>query len=130
MDEVHRHIEDRRLRFVLCGSSARKLKTAGTNRLAGRAVAVLFHGEVINVSAISRDAGAARTTVADYLEVRSGRKLFDADLRGLRAIADLPHVVRRIVVCRGDRRQKTADGIDVLPVAAFLAHLEGQSVFP
>jgi hypothetical protein len=196
-------------------------------------VAALFHGEVINVSGISRDAGAARTTVADYLEiledtllafrlpafeaklrvrerrhpklywadaglpramkrqlgpptaeerghlfegwvasvlrayrdyrglfedwgywasgngsslevdfilrrgkdlialeVRSGRKVFDADLRGLRAIADLPHVVRRIVVCRGDRRQKTADGIDVLPVAAFLAHLEGQSLFP
>ena len=196
-------------------------------------VAALFHGEVINVSGISRDAGAARTTVADYLEiledtllafrlpafeaklrvrerrhpklywadaglpramkrqlgpptaeergrlfegwvasvlrayrdyrglfedwgywasgngsslevdfilrrgkdlvaleVSSGRKVFDADLRGLRAIADLPHVVRRIVVCRGDRRQKTADGIDVLPVAAFLAHLEGQSLFP
>jgi predicted AAA+ superfamily ATPase len=133
LNEVHRHIEDRRLRFVLCGSSARKLKTAGTNLLAGRAVrrslhpflpeelgkdfdldealrygtlpviwtapdrgealtayaqlylkeeiqaealvrnlpgfarflpvAALFHGEVINVSGISRDAGAARTTV-------------------------------------------------------------------
>ena len=64
------------------------------------------------------------------LEVRSGRKVFDADLRGLRAGADLPHVVRRIVVCRGDRRQKTADGIDILPVAAFLAQLERQSLFP
>ena len=64
------------------------------------------------------------------LEVRSGRKVFEADLRGLRAIADLPRVVRRIVVCRGDRRQKTADGIEILPVAAFLARLEGQSLFP
>lgn len=38
LNEVHRHIETRKMRFVLCGSSARKLKQAGTNLLAGRAV--------------------------------------------------------------------------------------------
>ncbi|HET6203982.1 MAG TPA: ATP-binding protein [Planctomycetota bacterium] len=38
LNEVHRLIEERRLRFILLGSSARKLKTAGTNLLAGRAV--------------------------------------------------------------------------------------------
>jgi uncharacterized protein len=38
MDEVHRLIEERGLRFVLCGSSARKLKRGGANLLAGRAV--------------------------------------------------------------------------------------------
>ncbi len=139
LNEVHRFIEDRRLRFALLGSSARKLKTAGTNLLAGRAlwrtmlplvpeelgadfdlerclklgtiplvwtaddpratleayvqlylreeiraeamvrnlpgfarflpVAALFHGQSINVSAIARDAGVARTTVAGYLEI-------------------------------------------------------------
>ena len=139
LNEVHRHIEDRRQRFVLCGSSARKLKTAGTNLLAGRAVhrqlhpflpeelgkdfdldaalrfgtlpliwmapdrgealaaytqlylkegvqaealvrnlpgfarflpvAALFHGQVVNVAGISRDAGTARTTVGAYLEI-------------------------------------------------------------
>jgi len=37
LNEVHRAIEERRLRFALLGSSARKLKTAGTNLLAGRA---------------------------------------------------------------------------------------------
>ena len=37
LDEVHRLIESRRLAFVLCGSSARKLKRAGTNLLGGRA---------------------------------------------------------------------------------------------
>ena len=294
LNEVHRHIEDRRLRFVLCGSSARKLKTAGTNLLAGRAVrrylqpflpeevgkdfdldvalrygtlpviwmapdrgealvayaqlylkeevqaealvrnlpgfarflpvAALFHGEVVNVAGIARDTGAARTTVNGYLEVledtllafrlpafearlrvrerrhpklywadpglpramkrqlgppgaeerghlfegwvasllrayrdyrglfdewgywapgkgsslevdfvlrrghdlvalevRAGRKVFEADLRGLRAIAELPRVRRRLVVCRGDRRQKTADGIEFLPVPDGLA---------
>ena len=303
LNEVHRHIEERRLRFVLCGSSARKLKTAGTNLLAGRAVrrhlhpflpeelgkdfdlddalrfgtlpvvwtapdrgealaayaqlylkeevqaealvrnlpgfarflpvAALFHGEVVNVASISRDAGAARTTVAAYLEiledtllafripafearlrvrerrhpklywadpglpramkrqlgpptaeerghlfegwvacllrayrdyrglfedwgywaagkgssvevdfvlrrgddlvaieVRAGRKVFEADLRGLRALLDLPRVSRRLVVCRGDRREKTVDGIEVLPVAAFLSELEASSLFP
>jgi predicted AAA+ superfamily ATPase len=38
LNEVHRAIEERKLRFALVGSSARKLKTAGTNLLAGRAV--------------------------------------------------------------------------------------------
>ena len=38
LDEVHRLIEQRHLRFVLSGSSARKLKRGGGNLLAGRAV--------------------------------------------------------------------------------------------
>ena len=38
LNEVHRHIEERGVRFALLGSSARKLKTAGTNLLAGRAL--------------------------------------------------------------------------------------------
>jgi len=139
LNEVHRFIEERQLRFALLGSSARKLKTSGTNLLAGRAlwktmhplvpeelgedfdlnrvlshgtvpliwqsdgpgetlqsyvqlylkeeiksealvrnlpgfvrflpIAGLFHGESINVSALARDAGSARTTVAGYLEI-------------------------------------------------------------
>jgi predicted AAA+ superfamily ATPase len=302
LNEVHRHIEDRKLRFVLCGSSARKLKTAGTNLLAGRAarrhlhpfvpeelgsdfdldaalrfgtlpvvwtapdpgealaayaqlylkeevqaealvrnlpgfarflpIAALLHGQIVNVAGIARDAGAARTTVAEYLdiledtllafrlsafeaklrvrerrhpklywadagvpramkrqlgppaaeerghlfegwvagllrayrdyravfddwgywaagkgssvevdfvlrrgrdivaiEVRSGQKVFEADLRGLRAVADL-RPVRRIVVCRAERRQATADGIEILPVTSFLRELERQTLFP
>jgi len=38
LDEVHRLIENRELRFVLSGSSARKLRRGGTNLLAGRAI--------------------------------------------------------------------------------------------
>lgn len=38
LNEVHRAIESTRRRFVLLGSSARRLKTAGSNLLAGRAV--------------------------------------------------------------------------------------------
>lgn len=303
LNEVHRHIEDRKLRFVLCGSSARKLKTAGTNLLAGRAVwrhlhpflpeelgsdfaldealrfgtlpvvwsapdraealsayaqlylkqeiqaealvrnlpgfarflpvAALVHGEVVNVSGIARDAGSARTTVEGYLEIledtllafrlpayegrlrvrerrhpklywadpglpramkrqlgpptaeelghlfegwvatvlrayrdyrglfddwaywaagkgssvevdfvlkrgselvaieaRAGRKVFESDLRGLRAMAELKSVTRRLVVCRGERRQQTADGIEILPVAEFLAAAQRGRLFP
>src|SRR5262249_50074938 len=43
LNEVHRFIEERRMRFVLCGSSARKLKQHGTNLLAGRAVRRQMH---------------------------------------------------------------------------------------
>ena len=139
LNEVHRFIESRGLRFVLLGSSARKLKQAGTNLLAGRAlrrvmypllprelgadfdlagvlrfgslpviwqsphkaesleayvqlylkeeiqaealvrnlpgfarflpVAALFHGQVLSVAGLARDAGVARTTVSGYLEI-------------------------------------------------------------
>jgi predicted AAA+ superfamily ATPase len=43
LNEVHRSIEEKRLRFVLCGSSARKLKRAGVNLLAGRALYRSMH---------------------------------------------------------------------------------------
>jgi predicted AAA+ superfamily ATPase len=139
LNEVHRCLEEKRLRFVLCGSSARKLRRAGVNLLAGRAlhramhpflpeeigesfdlrqalqigllpvvwdsetradtlsayarfylkeeiraealvrnlpgfarflpIAALFHGQIINVSTIARDAGVARTTVSGYLDI-------------------------------------------------------------
>ncbi|MBN1105814.1 MAG: ATP-binding protein [Deltaproteobacteria bacterium] len=139
LNEVHRFIEERRLRFVLCGSSARRLKRADVNLLAGRALhrsmhpfvpeelgehfdldealrfgllpivwdskareetlaayaqlylkeeiqaeslvrnlpgfarflplAALFHGQIINVSNIAREAGVARTTVTGYLDI-------------------------------------------------------------
>lgn len=38
LNEVHRLIENHHLKFILSGSSARKLKRGGTNLLAGRAV--------------------------------------------------------------------------------------------
>lgn len=139
LNEVHRFIEEKHLQFVLCGSSARKIKKIGTNLLAGRAlrkhmhpfipeelgalfdfdqamqfgtlpvilgrenkrealeayvqtylkeeiqaealvrnlpgfarflpVAALFHGQVINVSSLGRDAGVSASTVAGYIEI-------------------------------------------------------------
>lgn len=303
LNEVHRHIEAKKLRFVLCGSSARKLKTAGTNLLAGRAVwramhplvpeelgadfeldrvlrwgslpvvwtaddrddalaayaqlylkeevqaeahvrnlpgfarflpiAALFHGQVLNVAGLARDAGAARTTIGAYLqilhdtlltfelpafeaklrvrerkhpklfwadpglpramrresgppgpeerghlfegwivsvlrayrdyrglfedwsywapgkgsglevdlllrrgkdlialEVKSGKTVRDSDLRGLRAIAELPRVRRRLVVFMGERRMATEDGIEILAVHDFLREVESGELMP
>ena len=43
LDEVHRLIETRRWRFVLTGSSARKLRRGGANLLAGRARTIAMH---------------------------------------------------------------------------------------
>jgi uncharacterized protein len=43
LDEVHRLIESRRLRFLLTGSSARKLKRGQANLLAGRAWTARLH---------------------------------------------------------------------------------------
>jgi predicted AAA+ superfamily ATPase len=303
LNEVHRFIEERALRFVLLGSSARKLKTSGTNLLAGRAlwkvmfpllpeelgdefdldsvlrfgsipliwkarsrrqtlesyvrlylreevkaealvrnlpgfvrflpVAGLFHGQVINVSGIARDAGTARTTVSGYLEIledtlltsrlaafeprlrvrerkhpklywldpglvrsvkrqlgplaaeergslfegwvftllrayaeerelyeeifywapvqarglevdfllRRGREALALEVKsanrfsrswisGLKAIGELPEVVRRIVVYTGREELETPEGIEVWPVDTFLRHLERGRLWP
>ncbi len=43
LNAVHRLIETRRLRFALCGSSARQLRRKGVNLLAGRAVERRLH---------------------------------------------------------------------------------------
>jgi predicted AAA+ superfamily ATPase len=43
LDEVHRLIEKYRYRFILTGSSARKLKTQDINLLAGRALTLNMH---------------------------------------------------------------------------------------
>ena len=43
LNEVHLLIEENRLRFILTGSSARKLKQAGVNLLGGRASQTLLH---------------------------------------------------------------------------------------
>jgi predicted AAA+ superfamily ATPase len=303
LNEVHRLIEERRFRFVLCGSSARRLKQQGTNLLAGRAlrralhpfvpaelgrafdlnaalshgslpviwaapsrpeallsyvqlylkeeiqaealvrnlagfarflpIAALFHGQVLNVASLARDAEVSRMTVAGYIEIledtllayrlpayetrmrvrerrhpklywidpglvravkrqlgrptteeagplfegwvasllrahndyaslydecfywapaeaartevdlllRRGREWLAIeakagtgagpdDLRGLRAIDGLRGLARRVLVHRGVRRQRTADGIEVWPVATFLEELAQGRLWP
>ena len=53
LDEVHRLIERKRLRFSLTGSSARKLKRKGVNLLAGRALTLRMHP--LTVGELDRD---------------------------------------------------------------------------
>lgn len=139
LNYVHKFIEERGLKFILAGSSTRKLNRAGVNLLGGRAlvvhmyplvpeelgkdfelekvlrqgtlpivwtdpepeatlrsytqlflkeeirsealvrnfasfarffrVAAVMHGQVLNLSSLSRDAGVARSTLQDYLEI-------------------------------------------------------------
>ncbi|MEZ4647331.1 MAG: DUF4143 domain-containing protein [Candidatus Eisenbacteria bacterium] len=139
LNEVHSLIEERGVRFLLLGSSARKLRRAGVNLLGGRAlqrtlspflpselgseydleevltfgslpliwnapskreqleayvqlylkeeiqaealvrnlpgfarflpIAALFHGQVLNIEGLARDAGVARSTVQGYLDI-------------------------------------------------------------
>lgn len=47
LDEVHRLIEKEKYRFILTGSSARKLKRDGANLLAGRAIRYTMHPFII-----------------------------------------------------------------------------------
>ncbi len=47
LDEVHRLIEHKKYRFILTGSSARKLRNQGVNLLAGRALQYTMHPFVI-----------------------------------------------------------------------------------
>ncbi len=303
LNEVHRFMEERKLRFALCGSSARKLKQSGTNLLAGRAVrramhpflpeelgegfelervlrwgslpviwgaatapealeayvqmylreeiqseaivrnlpgfarflpiAALFHGQTLNTAGLARDAQVARSTVTGYVsvledtllafllpsyeaklrvkerkhpklywcdpglvraikrqfsrptaeergallegwvaellrsyrdyrgifedwyywapgeaqetevdfllrrgrefvavEVKAGANFSAAATRGLRAIAGLRGLVRRILVYGGSRRLELEDGITVLPVADFVEWVEAERLFP
>ena len=64
------------------------------------------------------------------IEAKVGRAASPSDLAGLRAIADLKGLVRRVLVCGVDRARKTEDGIDVLPVSRFLDELVTDRLWP
>lgn len=53
LNEVHRLIEGRRLRFAMTGSSARSLRRKGVNLLAGRALS--FHMHPLTATELGRD---------------------------------------------------------------------------
>lgn len=48
LDEVHRLIEEKKYKFILTGSSARKLRKKGTNLLAGRALTKYMHPLIVD----------------------------------------------------------------------------------
>ena len=59
LDEVHRLIEKKKLRFILTGSSARKLRRQGVNLLAGRALTL--HMFPLTVAELGKNFDLARS---------------------------------------------------------------------
>lgn len=64
------------------------------------------------------------------LEVKATRRPQPQHMAGLRAIAELPGLRRRVLVHRGDRATRTEDGIDAWPVATLLEALESDGLWP
>ncbi len=64
------------------------------------------------------------------VEAKARRSVGASDVPGLRAIAELRGVLRRVVVYLGDRRLSIADGVEVLPVGDFLRELEAGTLVP
>jgi uncharacterized protein len=82
----------------------------------------------------------ARETEVDFLlrrgreflaiEIKAQSRFSTNQLAGLKAIGELPNVVRRILVYTGDRRLKTAEGIEVWPLQSFLSAVADGELWP
>jgi predicted AAA+ superfamily ATPase len=68
----------------------------------------------------------------EYLavEIKAQSRFSHPLLSGLRAIADLPRVSRRVLVYLGDRRLRTEDGIEVWPLRSFLDAIADERLWP
>jgi uncharacterized protein len=84
--------------------------------------------------------GQARSTDVDFL-LRRGRDYVAIEIdgrtrhgrphmAGLRAIAGLPHLVRRVLVYLGDRTFRTEEGVDVVPLAEWFDAVATARVWP
>lgn len=82
----------------------------------------------------------ARQTEVDFLlrrgreylalEVKAQSRFSSPQLSGLRAIADLPRITRRVLVYLGERRLRTDDGIEVWPLDFLLEKLAEGRLWP
>ncbi len=68
----------------------------------------------------------------DFLavEVKAGERYHPTMLRGLRAVDELPGLVRRVLVYGGRRSFRTDDGIEIWPAVRFAAELAADSLWP
>ncbi|MFO7709644.1 MAG: AAA family ATPase [Desulfobacterales bacterium] len=107
LDEVHWLIENLGIRFVLCGSSARKVKRGQANLLGGRAVRYELYPLV-------------------YPEVQD--MVTDRHLKGLRAFREDYRARHLIAVSMDPKPRKTSGGIDILPWEEFLRRLWGNKI--
>ena len=64
------------------------------------------------------------------IEVKATERYNTAMLKGLRAVADLPRLARRILAYRGQRAFRTEDGIDVWPLANLHHALQTDELWP
>src|SRR4029450_2922831 len=82
----------------------------------------------------------ARQTEVDFL-LRRGREFLAVavkaqppfsppQLAGLRGIAELPRLARRILVYLGERQLRTGDGVDVWPLDRFTGAATDGSLWP
>jgi predicted AAA+ superfamily ATPase len=64
------------------------------------------------------------------IEVKSQRRPSDRLLTGLRAVRELPGIVRRVLVYGGTDVLATADGIEIWPLAKLLEALATEQLWP
>jgi predicted AAA+ superfamily ATPase len=63
------------------------------------------------------------------LEVKATKHIASPHFSGLRAIADLKGLSRRMLVYTGTRKLKSEDGIDVYPIETFLHALADNALW-
>ena len=114
LDEVHRLIENTGLRFVLCGSSARKLKRGQANLLGGRAWRFGLHPltwpeipafdllKALNRGLIPAhyDAAQHRRALAGYVQDYLKEEVFDEGLT--RNVAAFARFFDALAFCHGE----------------------------
>jgi len=64
------------------------------------------------------------------LEVKSANRFSRSWIAGLKAIGELPEVVRRVVIYTGSEELETPEGIEVWPIDTFLQSLKRDSLWP
>jgi predicted AAA+ superfamily ATPase len=64
------------------------------------------------------------------IEVKSQKRFSTSLLSGLKAIGELPNVVRRILAYRGTRDLKTSDGIDVWTIDTLVRAVDSGQLWP
>ena len=63
------------------------------------------------------------------IEVKAKESLSSHDFKGLKAIAELKGIRRRLVVFLGDRPFRTEDGIEALPIRSFCRRVGEEEPF-
>lgn len=64
------------------------------------------------------------------LEIKAATRVQSQHLAGLRAIAPLPGLTRRVLVYQGERPGRTEDGIELWPIATLLEALQADGLWP